>query len=129
LVRFLVNTLASDLMAETSRQLQRLRIADLASLRAAQDPVCRYSDETAAAVAELKAFLNERLYHHPRLAGLAKQAHETIGVLFESLLAHLDLLPPRFRAMLEHERREIVVADYIAGMTDRFAENLRRSFL
>jgi dGTPase len=127
LVRFLVNSMATDLMVETSRQLDLQEITDIDSLRDASEPVCRYSDDMREKVDELKAFLQTRLYHHPRLTVEIERAKDVVTFLFEKLSAHPELMPPRFQVMLEHEAAQIVVADYIAGMTDRYAENLKRS--
>jgi dGTPase len=127
LVRFLVNSMATDLMTETSQQLDLQEITDVDSLRGAAEPVCRYSDDMREKVRELKAFLQAQLYHHPRLNVEIERAKGVVRFLFEKLTARPELMPPRFQAMLQHETTPIVVADYIAGMTDRFAENLKRS--
>lgn len=126
LVRYLVNTTATDLLEETSRQLDLQQITDLASLRRSGEPVCRYTDDLAAQVAQLKTFLRERLYRHPKLQKLSEQARSTVSALYEKLTAEPSLMPPRFQAMLGRQEKEIVVADYIAGMTDRYAENLKQ---
>jgi dGTPase len=126
LVRFLVNTTATDLLEETSRQLDLQQIGDLDSLRRSGEPVCRYSERLADKVEQLTAFLRERLYFHPKLLALSQQAKETVSFLYEQLMARPDQMPPRFQAMLEHEDRAVVVSDYIAGMTDRYAENLKQ---
>jgi dGTPase len=127
LVRYLVNSMATDLMTETSNQLELQGIPDVSSLRGAVTPVCRYSDDMREKVNELKDFLQSRLYHHPRLTVEIERAKRVVTFLFERLTARPEIMPPRFQAMLKHENTRIVVADYIAGMTDRYAENLNRS--
>lgn len=125
LVRYLVNKTATNLLEETSRQLDLQQISDLASLRESGEPVCRYTDDLATQVTQLKAFLYQRLYHHPKLRKLSEDARSVVHALFAQLSAELSLMPPRFREMLEHQDKTIVVADYIAGMTDRYAQNLK----
>jgi len=124
LVRFLINRLATDLLNATSLRLTALNIRDMADLRNVTTPVCAYSDEMQPSAQELMQFLNASLYHHPRLIALSGRARDVIHYLFEKLIAKPELMPQRFQAMLAGEKIEIVVADYIAGMTDRFAERL-----
>ncbi len=122
LVRYLVNREVTDVLYETARRLESHGITDLDSLRRCVDPLCGYSASTGRQVAELKQFLRERLYHHPDLLARAEQAHEVVATLYRRLLEKPSLMPPRFQEMLLTEDTEIVVADYIAGMTDRYAE-------
>jgi dGTPase len=124
LVRFLINLLATDLLQATRRRLDDLGVTDLASLRATPEPVCLYSDETAVRLTELKQFLMNELYRHERLLALADRAAGIVRFLYRKLLDNPALMPERFQAMLNSEEPEIVAADYLAGMTDRFAERL-----
>ncbi len=124
LVRYLIDRMATDLLCETDRQVSRLGIGDLVALREASERICRYSPEMDAKVTELKRFLFERLYRHPEIMKHADRAGEIMETLYAHYLAAPDLLPGSFGRMLPTERVEFVVADYIAGMTDRFAERL-----
>ena len=126
LVRYLVNITVTNLLEETSHQLDLQQISDLASLRRSDESVCRYSDDLAARVEQLKAFLYERLYRHPKLQHLSEDARTVVYTLFNRLTTEPSLMPLRFQAMLEHQEKEEVVADYIAGMTDRYAQNLKQ---
>ncbi len=124
LVRYLIDCIATDLLNETDRRLCIYDIEDLSSLRDAPCRLCAYSDGISPRVDELKFFLNHRLYHHPRLRSHTEQAGVIIRILFERLIEQPKLMPPRFQKMLDQGKIEIVVADYIAGMTDRFARRL-----
>lgn len=128
LVRYLVNRMVADVLEETSRQLEQQRITDLTSLRNAKAKVCRFSDTLADSVAELKLFLRDKLYRHPRLVEMTQNAHATIRALYTAFMNDPKLLPERFQEMLLTERRDVVIADYIAGMTDRFAERIVAEF-
>ena len=75
----------------------------------------------ADVVAELKDFLNSRLYKHTNLVGMSEWARQIMESIFGKLKADPSLMPARFQEMLLTEEKEIVIADYIAGMTDRFA--------
>jgi dGTPase len=116
LARYLINKMATDLLETTNARIQEFGVTDLASLRRTASPVCIYSAPTEKQVAELRQVLRTRLYRHPRLLVMADQAHRVIRQLFQR--------PLRFQSMLRDQALEVVVADYIAGMTDRFAERL-----
>ena len=122
LARFLINRMATDLLDTTSARLRELRATDLASLRKAPHSVCGYSLAMEPQVAELKQALRTHLYRHPRLLLMADQAHRVIHRLFAKLTSDPKLMPLRFQTMLRDQPVQIVAADYIAGMTDRFAE-------
>jgi dGTPase len=61
------------------------------------------------------------MYSHYRLMRMAEKAERILTTLFESYINNPDQLPPNFRSRIAGEDKYIVVADYIAGMTDRFA--------
>jgi dGTPase len=124
LVRHLVNLMATDVLYETDSQLRILKITDLESLRHAPEKVSRYTSEMAAKVIELKKYLFANLYRNPRLVDMTMWAKEIIETLFRKLYDRPTLMPIRYQEMLQTEDRPIVIADYIAGMTDRFAERL-----
>jgi len=124
MARYLINRMATDLLETTDTRIQEFGIIDLASLRRAVSPVCIYSAPMEKQVVELRQVLRTRLYRHPRLLLMADQAHRVIRQLFQRLTNDPELMPPRFQSMLHDQAIEIVVADYIAGMTDRFAERL-----
>jgi len=128
LVRFLIDMMATDLLSETASRLERLGVSDLQSLRLAPEQVCCYSGDMGERVKELKSFLSTELYSHPHLVSRAEQAGEILRLLFEKLTADPTMMPARFQKMLENEKMVIVVADYIAGMTDRYAEKLSTKF-
>jgi dGTPase len=82
--------------------------------------VCR-SEKSHQEERELKQFLLARMYRHYRLVRMAQKAERIITALFETYIGNPAQLPPGFKTRTEKEDVEIVVADYIAGMTDRFA--------
>jgi len=129
LVRHLINRMATDMMTTTSAHLDQMGITDLESLRRSEQPICGYSEAMEPLVAELKQLLRSRLYMHPRLVAMTDQAQTVIRQLFGRLIGDPGLMPARFQAMLADQPAEIVAADYIAGMTDRFAERLAKQHL
>jgi dGTPase len=123
-VRYLIEAMITDVLQETARQIEHQRITDMESLRHARAKVARYSGELEAQVKELKSFLRTHLYRHPYLQTMIRRAREIIENLFARFMADPSRIPDRFQEMLLTESKEIVIADYIAGMTDRYAEKL-----
>ena len=124
MVRFLINRLAEDLLSATGERLEQLGVGDMATLRRTAQPICGYSENVQPLMDELKQILRTRLYRHPRLEVITADAKGVVRKLFGVLVANPDLMPPRFRAMMDDQPVEIVAADYLAGMTDRFAQKL-----
>ncbi len=81
-------------------------------------PLLRFSDEMHSQSAQLKKFLFASLYRHPQVTGRMGQAKQAVRELFDAYLAQPGEMRPEFA--LRHDRHR-AVADYIAGMTDRFA--------
>ena len=95
-------------------------------------PLIGFSVPFVDAQATLKRFLREHLYMHPHVRRMTAQAHETICLLFERFEADPGRMPSKYAARAAAARAADgnsgaarVVADYIAGMTDRFALETR----
>jgi dGTPase len=73
-------------------------------------------------VGELQRFLYERVYRHPKLLELSQHAAEVLDGLFRSLCQRTEEMPPWYQRWTSEVGRERAVCDYLAGMTDRFAE-------
>ena len=82
---------------------------------------CGSTDDVEKQKLQLKRFLFENFYNHPRVLTMTNQAEAVIGDLYRAYRKNLSLLPPDVRARLNQEPEARVTADYIAGMTDRFA--------
>lgn len=123
-VRRLINIMVDDLIGETRRRLTALAPADVAEIRAATAPVAAFSDDLKAADLALRGFLFEHMYRHPRVNRMSAQAQRIVSDLFELYTAQPDCLPPEWAAQTDGPRQPRTcrrVADFIAGMTDRFA--------
>ncbi len=131
-VRRLIDRMANDLIDETRRRLAAARPASVAELRRLPTPVVAFSDEMRENDRALKSFLFARMYRHPRVKRMTGRAAQVVRELFDMYLRRPDCLPEEWRAQCEgpagpHTAR--LVADYIAGMTDRFAlDEHRRLF-
>jgi dGTPase len=123
-VRYLIEVMITDVLGECARQIEHQNITNLEAVRHAAEKVTRYSVELDVQVKELKEFLRVHLYRHAHLQTMLRRAREIIERLFERFMADPSRIPDRYQEMLLTERKEIVIADYIAGMTDRYAEKL-----
>ena len=127
-IRRMINYLVSDLVNTSQENIQRHNPGDIAMVRRLKTPLICFSDQVHELQLELKRFLHVNLYRHERVRQMTDQAKLIIQTLFASYLHDASLLPPdtRSRSVRDHEISGIpgkarVVADYIAGMTDRFA--------
>jgi dGTPase len=117
----LINHLATDLIEASGR---RLRAADLDSaddVRARLSPIVGFSDKVEEDKADLKNFLQLRLYSHPQVVETTQRAQRILAALFRVYLRDPRKLPAHVVARFDEEGEARAVGDYIAGMTDRFA--------
>lgn len=124
LVRRLIDLVATDVIEETNRRLGFYGVGDLASVHACEHKLVGYSNRLSESVGDVKKFLFDRLYRHRHLQAMSKRSKTILVSIWQKLMADPSAMPDRFREMLMTERDEIVIADYIAGMTDRYAEKV-----
>ena len=128
IIRRMINRQVSDLMATTRLRIEAARPQSRDEILNQPAPLAGFSDDMQAMNRELKRFLREHLYRHYRVHRMTAKARNIIRALFDSFVDDTRLLPPeaqRKAAALEAEHgipgRARAVADYIAGMTDRYA--------
>jgi dGTPase len=117
----LINALVGDLAEASAARIAGSGARSLDEVRQCRETLIGFSPETGARFLALKRFLSERLYHHPRVLERNEPAEHVIGELFEAYAADAARLPDSVRTRFEEDGRERAIADYIAGMTDRFA--------
>ena len=124
LVREQIGVMANDLIAATRRNIAQSGIETAEDVRAAGRTLVGFSPELAAQERDLKRFMYATLYHHPSQLAAADRARVIVTDLFRAYQQQPDLLPEEWRdeCMLEEPRRSRHIADFIAGMTDRYAE-------
>jgi dGTPase len=123
LIRAQIGTMVGDLIAETRKRLAETDAASVEDVRAAGRALAAFSPEMAAEERALKRFMYANLYHHPHQLAAAETAHGIIAGLFAAYDAEPALMPPEWAARLPDEEpwRSRHIADFIAGMTDRYA--------
>ena len=128
-VRRLMTFMISDLLMTTRQELERLAPADSDAVRAAGRAIVRFSDGLMDDLTAMRAFLFERMYRHYRVNRMTSKAKRVVRNLFDLFLAEPQTLPTFWRLQaqtVEGDLRARVIADYIAGMTDRFAVDEHR---
>ncbi|MBL8385886.1 MAG: deoxyguanosinetriphosphate triphosphohydrolase [Burkholderiales bacterium] len=118
-IRRMINTLVSDLIGTTRVALARLGLQSLDDVRAA-GPVVAHSAEISAESLVLKRFLRDHLYQHYLVQRMSTKGRRIVGDLFAAFMGDPRLLPPQYQAKADIDRAR-AVADYISGMTDRYA--------
>ena len=121
LVRGQIGLMVNDVLTHTRTQIRGLGSVD--EVRAAGRMLSGFSPEMAAEERKLKSFMYDRLYLHKEQAAAADKAREVVAALFTAYAADPDTMPTEWRGKLplaqpQHAR---VIADFIAGMSDRFA--------
>jgi len=118
-VRRLINAQTLDLIRTTEAAIRDARIETLADVRTASRLV-GFSESMHEALRPLKVFLREQLYWHYRVLREMNKAQRIIRDLFGAFMAEPRLLPPQYLQRAREDKPR-TIADYIAGMTDRYA--------
>ncbi len=131
LIREQIGRMVHDLLVATGAAIDAVRPASPADVRQAGRALAGFSTELAAQERAFKRFMYARLYHHPTQLVAAEQARVVIAALVAVYRSDPALLPPRWRARLPETEpgRGRHIADFIAGMTDRYALSRYRELI
>ncbi|MCJ2110103.1 deoxyguanosinetriphosphate triphosphohydrolase [Methylobacterium sp. E-025] len=124
LARRVITRFVEDVIAESRRRLAVLAPRDVAAIRRAQAPVIAFSEEIAAADADIKRFLYARMYRHPEVMAVRAKANAIVADLFSAFSADPTRMPVEWSEGLSGAPAGRIarrIADYIAGMTDTYA--------
>ena len=128
-IRLLVNHLVMDLVDNTRRRLKRLNAERLADLQKVKGPLVIFSASMVRKKEELRKFLHANLYQHYRVVRMTDKGQRFIRSLFEAYLKKPGQLPPSVKERVQKDGPHRAICDYIAGMTDRYAQDeYRRLF-
>jgi dGTPase len=127
-VRRMINYVVTDLVETTKVAIREAAPASTEDVRARSAALVQFSRTVAAEHLELKAYLRDHVYRHYRVLRMTNKANAVIRSMFDTFFARPELLPDEHHQaakQLEAKSGEIgrarAVADYIAGMTDRYA--------
>jgi dGTPase len=130
-VRELIDWQVTDLVARTRQNLEAAHVRTLADVRRTTEPLVEHSPAVRPLKAELQAFLMERVYRHPRVLRLSTKGRRFLTGMYAEFVRVPELLPTRHlkrvRALVTAGTSPAAAAgrvagDYLAGMTDRFAQ-------
>ena len=123
-IRRVIDRMVGDLIVETQSRLAASGVKSADEVRALGAPVVAFSAEMRHNDRALKEFLLERMYRHRRVNRMSAKAHRVVHDLFALYLAEPNCLPNEWRRLAagpDDPQTARVAADYLAGMTDRFA--------
>jgi len=127
-IRRMVDYLVSDLIVQSTKNIVESGVDSIQGVRAQSRPLISLSDGVLDEHQELKRFLRAKLYNHPKVREVMDEAGSTLKELFDSYMDDPSRLPPEHQSLVARAEsdggkpaRARVVADYVAGMTDRFA--------
>jgi dGTPase len=132
-VRRMINALIVDLIEQSQANIQAAKVKTVDDVRNAA-PLIAFSDSMRKQATQLKRFLHVNLYQHYQVNRMTSKARRIVHELFQAFMNEPRLLPPDYQncdgGSNSAMRQARLVADYIAGMTDRYAmREHRRLFL
>ncbi|MDX2204221.1 MAG: deoxyguanosinetriphosphate triphosphohydrolase [Hyphomicrobiaceae bacterium] len=122
--RRMITVMIDDVVRASRARLAALPVSSLDAVRRAGAPVVGFSDQMRAEVEGLQDFLFANVYRHPRINRIMRGAEAIVGDLFARYMADAAALPEAWAARarsLDEPARAHIVADFVAGMTDRYA--------
>ena len=128
-VRRMINALVDDLIQQSRANIRHAEVKSIEDVRSAP-PLIAFSETMKKEAQELKRFLRTNLYHHYQVNRMTSKARRIVTDLFDIFISGPELLPSDYQAASDDRNAQArKVADYIAGMTDRYAmREYRRLF-
>jgi dGTPase len=123
-IRRMIGHVVTDLIDQSATRIKDLAPRTIEDVRLAGEPLIGFSDTVFAEHSALKAFLRTNLYSHEKVRIMNDETRVMVARLFETYMADIGQIPATFEQeadVADEAGRARVVADYIAGMTDRFA--------
>ena len=128
LVRRLISVFVSDLLAQSSSNLERLGAGSADDIRGAGEAVIAFSPEMARDLETIRDFLFTNMWRHYKVNRMTSKARRVVTELFDLFMSETNTLPSEWQmhdgraiGTLDETSRARVIADYIASMTDRYA--------
>ena len=128
LIRELVGMLVDDVLTQSADNLESAKPRSAADAQRHPQPLVTHSEAQKRDNAALKAFLFNKMYRHYRIVRMQARAEHVLQALYDSYVKAPLQLPDEYRAKLDQEMSERVVADYLASLTDRSAIQQYRQF-
>ena len=120
IIRDIIDLQVRDVVATSAAAIAAAAPMSVQEARRQPEPLLHYSEELGAANRELRRFLYENVYYHPRVAEVNRRACEMLRTVFAAYVEKPEWLGDAAARRLESEGLHRTVCDYIAGMTDRY---------
>ena len=122
LIRRLIGMEVSDLLDATVGRLQPLNLVSVQQLQRLDSNVVGFSDDFRRMNQQLKSFLYQNMYQHHRVVRMQTKAERILADLFKAYIDNPEVLPSEVQERAREGELHRTICDYIAGMTDRFAQ-------
>src|SRR5438477_5163558 len=120
IIRDIIDAEVQDVVTTSAQSIVDVGVQSADEVRKQQSPLIRYSDDLLEANRELRRFLYQNVYYHPRVAEVNQRACEMLRKVFETYVVDPDRLGETAAKRIEAEGLHRTVCDYVAGMTDRY---------
>ena len=122
-VKYLIDLEVTDLIEHTQSMLEKMKTKTTNDVQQCKERLVSFSPGLDKKKQELQVFLQNNVYNHYRVARMADKARRFVEDLFKAFIENPMQLPPEYQKWIEKEGLYQGVCDYIAGMTDRFAQD------
>ena len=122
IVRRIIGYMVDDLVTQSQKNIDEAAPKSVDEVRALSEPLVSFSEDMLQQVRGLKSYLMDNLYRHYKVLRVTNKSAKLIKDLFDAFYAHPELLPPAYQKKVKEQGAPRVIADYIAGMTDRYAQ-------
>lgn len=126
-IRRVITSMIIDVVGQTRENISNLAIESVEDIRQCGKQIVHFSPEMEANHQALKAFLHENMYRHAMVNQMTGRAQEIVSGLFNRIFLDIKWLPVEWGRHVNPEnlpQKSRIIADYIAGMTDRYASDL-----
>ncbi|AAU03554.1 deoxyguanosinetriphosphate triphosphohydrolase [Rickettsia typhi] len=124
IVRKLIHELITDLLLQTKENLKKEKITNINEIRNLHYQIVDFTEKTNERINETKKFLHKRVYESNKMIAISIKCTKIVQGLFKIYMDDINLLPTNWKILIDSNEtysKARVIADYIAGMTDRFA--------
>ena len=119
-LRYVLARRESELLATTRKRLQEAGLHSVRDIKTFPEPLVQEGEALEPVIRELRQFLLEKVYHHPKVLQMAQRGKHIVRSLYEAYSRQPSLMPDYHAERAKQEER--AVGDYVSGMTDRLAE-------
>ena len=128
LIRKLINIMVDDLIINTKQNIQNFKIKNCNQILELDQPLVIFGDEMKNKEKNLKVFLKNKMYNHPKVKTMNFKAKKIVSDLFDLYIDEPYLLPKGWKNFKNENEKYVNVTDYISGMTDNYAINIHKKY-